>query len=1178
MEALDADEEASPGGLPPASFPYFFNEGVDYVPRSEADARGPAPEPEDSPPLRDAFLARHRGGTRGDGGDARVPVAATARAREAAAAAREQGAKRQRVWTADGLRVLAPPPRPDAAARHRADPSVTAPPPSHLDSLGPSSHATASSSHRIGRRGKRGDRTHRAGVERFCRVLLRWSVRALTDAPSDPAAVGLPGVPARVDRYDDAAHYYGVQEALAMEEARATLAQALRLRSNTRTARVRFRAATGAGARLGAGLHAYDVVVDDDDDVPSARGGKSNRRGVGARGIRTASEDWRRPGTALVVRFVGRDAAREPILAVVAGGKSAEERVADPDERATATVWTATTLPKEAEAALEVLDTVISHQRVVAAAHVRPSVPFMPLLLGARPATHVKFESSDDDDDDDDDEDDDDASASDIASDKVSDKNTGYGARWRGADRHAIDPGVFEDVEPVESSVADGGYARLRRLRREADKAGGAASLERLRELNRAQLRAAGRFIAACRGRAGANGDEANANRRDSDSDSDSDEGRDDDGEYLDDGDGDGDASGTATVGAAASRGSLQLVQGPPGCGKTRFVASLLDALTRVPTGRRRPPRIMVCAPSNKAVAVALERYVAAAEGLNERLRGGGNGESNGDAEDDRNAARVPTPPLMVGVEEALEAACSGRTRGEAEGESKADRREGGGANAMDYFVHRRTAVLADRVVAAAVAATAIADAEDSAPSSAPSSRAWEAFEASAAACASVSRELLASAPSFLAVDGLRGALESARKAAASASNAFRDPRRSVSDRTLAMKTAESRSKFAASILREGAGRGARAELFASQAVSRATVLFCTLSSAGQAIFSDAPAPDALVVDEAAQALESELVVAFARRPRRCLLVGDPAQLPATMRSEPARRAGHDRSLMRRMLDVAEGEHGGAPEWYTLLDTQYRMHPDIASFPSRRFYGGGLVDHPSVSRRRAARAGSIPVLVPVPGWIRAPFVFVDVTSGREERGGGGGRSNGAHSASASVGNDAEAELAAALAASLPRVVVADADVGGEAPAAAVITFYAEQARRVRREFATPASLVNRLRAQMRANATARAAHVDASAAPGVHSVDSFQGSEAEVVVVSAVRRNPGRDVGFLADPRRLNVALTRAKRLCVVLGCANTLEGSTSEDLRALVVDARERGVLVPEAEVRAWIEALRTR
>ena len=1166
------DEEASPGGLPAASFPYFFNEGVHYVPRSEADARGP--EPEDSPPLRDAFLARRR--TLGDGGDARAPSpplrapgAATARAREAAAAAREQGTKkRQRVWTADGLRVLAPPPRPDAAARHRADPSVPPPPDSRRleDHLGwETSHATASSS-RIGRRGKRGVRTHRAGVERFCRVLLSWSVRALTDAPSDPAAVGLPGVPARVDRYDDAAHYYGVQEALAMEEARASLAQALRRRSNTRTARVRFRGAAGAGARVGAGLHAYVVV--DDDDVSSAGGGKPNRRGAG--GIRTATDDWRRPGTALVVRFAGRDAARAPILAVAAGRASA-----DAGAKSTATVWTATTLPQDAEAVLEVLDTVISYQRIVAAAHVRPSVPFMPLLLGARPATHVTFDSSDEDEEEEQGEGEGEGEEEKKEEKKEDAKEDARGSS--GADRHAIDPGVFEDVEPAGWTVADGGYARLRRLRREAEKAGGAAALERLRELNRAQLRAAGRFIAACRGCAGAN----DANRaelgtrtRNENSDEDSDVDAHSDSDAI---------VGTATIGAAASRGSLQLVQGPPGCGKTRFVASLLDALTRVSTSRRCPPRIMVCAPSNKAVAVALERYVAAAEGLNERLRECGNGESHGDDVDERNAARVPTPPLMVGVEEALEAACEGE----------------GAKNAMAYFVHRRTAVLADRVIAAAVAATAEADGEadgeaddeadgeapsSSAPSSsAPSfsarasSRAAVAFEASAAACASVCRELLALAPSFLAADGLRGALESARKAAASAASAFRDPRQSVADRTLAMKTAESRSTFAASILREGAGRGARAELFAAQAVSRASVLFCTLSSAGQAIFSDAPAPDALVVDEAAQALESELVVAFARRPRRCLLVGDPAQLPATTHSEPARRAGHDRSLMRRMLDVARKEHGGAPEWYTLLDTQYRMHPAIASFPSKRFYGGGLVNHPSVSRRRVAVAGSSPGSGSVPGWIRAPFVFVDVTSGLEERG-GGGRSSGSPSTSASVGNDAEASLAASLAASLPRVVLADADVDDDAPAAAVITFYAEQARRVRREFANPASLVNSLRVSTRANATADAVRADAPAAPGVHSVDSFQGSEAEVVVVSAVRRNPGRDVGFLADPRRLNVALTRAKRLCVVLGCASTLEGSASEDLRALVVDARERGVLVPEAEVRAWIETLRTR
>ena len=84
------DEEASPGGLPAASFPYFFNEGVHYVPRSEADARGP--EPEDSPPLRDAFLARRR--TLGDGGDARFCLAAAPSSRSGDGA-RARGRRRR---------------------------------------------------------------------------------------------------------------------------------------------------------------------------------------------------------------------------------------------------------------------------------------------------------------------------------------------------------------------------------------------------------------------------------------------------------------------------------------------------------------------------------------------------------------------------------------------------------------------------------------------------------------------------------------------------------------------------------------------------------------------------------------------------------------------------------------------------------------------------------------------------------------------------------------------------------------------------------------------------------------------------------------------------------------------------------------------------------------------------
>ena len=84
------------------------------------------------------------------------------------------------------------------------------------------------------------------------------------------------------------------------------------------------------------------------------------------------------------------------------------------------------------------------------------------------------------------------------------------------------------------------------------------------------------------------------------------------------------------------------------------------------------------------------------------------------------------------------------------------------------------------------------------------------------------------------------------------------------------------------SMLREGSGRGKHSDLFAEQAVSRADVVFATLSSSGQAVVSRAENFDYLIVDEAAQALECELVVALARKPKRCLLVGDPAQLHTT--------------------------------------------------------------------------------------------------------------------------------------------------------------------------------------------------------------------------------------------------------------------------------------------------------
>ena len=270
------------------------------------------------------------------------------------------------------------------------------------------------------------------------------------------------------------------------------------------------------------------------------------------------------------------------------------------------------------------------------------------------------------------------------------------------------------------------------------------------------------------------------------------------------------------------------------------------------------------------------------------------------------------------------------------------------------------------------------------------------------------------------------------------------------------------------------------------------------------------------------------------------------------------------------------------------------MHPDISAFPSARFYAGAVRDADAVKNRRLARLFP---MAPPNEWIRSPFLFVDVASGREERAGTersaiagpepgiapvpGIALGGPDGASLRLANAAEAELAAALAATLPRALAPDGDVAAAqrdgtfcATPGAIIAFYAEQVRRIRREYDDEASLASRV-ASNGDDGGGRSRDVGTvhRARPGVHSVDSFQGSEADVVVLSAVRANERGAAGFTSDARRLNVALTRARQLCVVLGNASTLSRSGG-DLGALVEEARRRGALVGEGEVREWLNS----
>ncbi|KAG1653968.1 hypothetical protein FOA52_008664 [Chlamydomonas sp. UWO 241] len=297
--------------------------------------------------------------------------------------------------------------------------------------------------------------------------------------------------------------------------------------------------------------------------------------------------------------------------------------------------------------------------------------------------------------------------------------------------------------------------------------------------------------------------------------------------------------------------------------------------------------------------------------------------------------------------------------------------------------------------------------------------------------------------------------------------------------------------------------------------IQSAEITVCTLSAAGGELVSGwppgrAPRFDALVIDEAAQALEPATLIPMQllRSGARIVLVGDPQQLPPTVLSAGGSAAALSQSLFERL------QRAGCR--VTMLQQQYRMHPAISAFPSQFFYSGRLMDGVSESDR-AAPFHTHPLL--------APLAVIDVAGGREARGGGG-----------SVSNREEAQMAAAMYRSLRRV---DPHFGGTV---AVISPYKAQLSILQKAFD--------LRGEGEA---ARVEFV---------TVDGYQGREADVVIFSAVRAHACGAIGFLQDVRRLNVAITRARLSLWVVCSAATLAASGSAPWKELLRAASARGAL----------------
>jgi ATP-dependent RNA/DNA helicase IGHMBP2 len=288
---------------------------------------------------------------------------------------------------------------------------------------------------------------------------------------------------------------------------------------------------------------------------------------------------------------------------------------------------------------------------------------------------------------------------------------------------------------------------------------------------------------------------------------------------------------------------------------------------------------------------------------------------------------------------------------------------------------------------------------------------------------------------------------------------------------------ARSAERDARALLAEARALEARAE---EEVLSRAPVVLATLTSL------DAPALASrrfalAAVDEATQAVEPAAYLALLRA-ERAVLAGDHLQLPPTVLSAAAQEGGLGVSLFERLVAL----HGDAVK-VTLLE-QHRMNERIMRFPSDALYGGALRAHPDAAGRALDDA---------------PLEVVD-TAGR-------GFEEATPEGSDSKVNEGEAALAAAEVERILALGTAPADV-------AVIAPYDAQVQRLRQ------LLAERVEAGLE-----------------VDTVDGFQGREKEAVVVSLVRGNDAGEVGFLADVRRMNVALTRARRKLVVVGDSATV-------------------------------------
>ncbi|KZT23060.1 P-loop containing nucleoside triphosphate hydrolase protein [Neolentinus lepideus HHB14362 ss-1] len=267
-------------------------------------------------------------------------------------------------------------------------------------------------------------------------------------------------------------------------------------------------------------------------------------------------------------------------------------------------------------------------------------------------------------------------------------------------------------------------------------------------------------------------------------------------------------------------------------------------------------------------------------------------------------------------------------------------------------------------------------------------------------------------------------------------------------------------------------------------------------------------------LDEASMSTEPASLIPLMKGSQQVCLIGDHKQLPPIITSRQAQSMGLGISLFERLT-----EEGQVPS--IMLDTQYRMHPAISRFPSSEFYQFSLQDGTvepdgSVHPRLLPPTSSHLEDHPLTGH-RPSVIFLDHTGLETPK-------------DRSRVNWAEAGIVCSIVEDLllQNENMRGADIGIIAP-------YVAQISLLSRLFRTDHRYRERFKAVLGPQRAMQLANVE------IKTVDGFEGREKEVIIFSTVRNNAAGHIGFLADRRRLNVGLTRAKRGLFVVGSLNTL-------------------------------------